>query len=84
MNSFSPDKESSFQPDLLNSADAELRSSQVELIYQFFRQMTETSNEELIRNADHLLATGNKDNSKTVWVGPTKQRFDTTKFTLTY
>ena len=46
--------------------------------------MTETSNEELIRNADRLLATSNKDNSKTIWVGPTKQRFDTTKFKLTY
>ena len=35
LNSFSPDKEVSFQPDLLNSAEAELRNPQVELLYQF-------------------------------------------------
>ena len=34
LNSFSPDKEVSFQPDLLISADVELRSPQVELLYQ--------------------------------------------------
>ena len=35
LNSFSPDKEVGFRPDLLNSADAELRNPQVELLYQF-------------------------------------------------
>ena len=84
LNSFSPNKEASFRPDLLNSADAELRRPQVELLYRFFRQMAETSNANLIRNADYLLATNNKDNSNIVWVGPTKQRFDTTKFKLMY
>ena len=83
LNSFSPNKEASFRPDLLNSADAELRRPQVELLYRFFRRFF-TSNANLIRNADYLLATNNKDNSNIVWVGPTKQRFDTTKFKLTY
>ena len=55
LNSFSPDKEVSFRPDLLNSADAELRRPQVELPYQFFRQMAEISNANLIRNADICL-----------------------------
>ena len=36
LNSFSPDKEVRFRPDLLNSADAELRRPQVELLYRFF------------------------------------------------
>ena len=82
LNSFSPDKEVSFRPDLLNYAEAELRSPQVEILYQFFRQMAETSNASIIRN--YLLAPNNKVNSGIVWVGPTKQRFDTSKFKLTY
>ena len=84
VNSFSPDIEVDFWPDLLNSADAELRRPQVKLVYQFFRQMAETSNANIIRNTDHLLATSNKDNRDIVWVGPTKQQIDTTKFKLTY
>ena len=79
LNSFSPDKEVSFRPDLLNSADVELRSRQVKLLYQFFRNMAETSNANLIRSADQDM-----DNSNIVWVWPTKQYFDTTKFNLTY
>ena len=73
-----------YRDNLLNSADAELRRPQVELLYRFFWQMAETSNANIIRNADYLLATNNKDNSGIVWVGPAKQRFDTGKFKLTY
>ena len=80
----SPDKEVSFQADLLHFPGAELRRPQVELLYQFVRQMAETSNANIIRNPDYLLAMNNKDNSNIVWVGPTKQRFVTTKFKLTY
>ena len=80
--SFSPDKEVSFQPDLLNSAEAELRNPQVELLYKFsgrwVKQVMQT-----ICIVDYLLAT-NKDNSGIVWVGSTKQRFGTAKFKLTY
>ena len=39
LNLFSPDKEVSFRPDLLNSANAELRSPKVELHYRFFRHV---------------------------------------------
>ena len=46
--------------------------------------MTETSNANLIRNADYLLASGKQDNRKIVWVGPSKQRYGSTKFKLTY
>ena len=84
LNSFSPDEEVSFLLDLLNSADAELRRPQDELLYQFFRQMAEASNSNIITNADYLLATNSKDNRNIVWLGPTKQRFDTTKFKLMY
>ena len=84
LNSFSPDKELSFQPDFLNSAEAKLRSPQIELLYRFFRQMAETNNAYILRNADHLLATNNQENSNIVCVGPSKQRFYTIKFKLTY
>ena len=40
----------SFQPHLLNLG------TQVDMLYSFFRQMTETSNANLIRIADHVLA----------------------------
>ena len=85
LSSFSPDKVD-FQPHLLKSSDAEKRDMQVQLLYKFFRQMTETSNGNLIRNADYLLASvkEKRDNSGIAWVGPTKQRYDSTKFKLTY
>ena len=59
---------------------------QVELLYNFFRKMAETSNANLIRKVDYLLpsAKEKRDNSEIVWVGPTKQRYDSTKFKLTY
>ena len=85
LNSFSPDKVD-FQPHPLNSIDLEKRDPQVELLYHFFRQMTETSNANLIRNADYLLASAKEkqDNREIVWVGPAKQRYDSTKFKLTH
>ena len=81
-NTFPPGREISFQPYLLNPADAELIIPQVELLYWFFRWMAERSNANLVRNAEYLLATNNKDSSNIVWVGRTKQRFDITKLKL--
>ena len=49
-----------FQPHLLNSCDAEKRDLQVELLYEFFRQVAETRNLNLTRNADYLLASANE------------------------
>ena len=85
LNSFSPDKVD-FQPHLLNSSDPEKRDPQVELMYNFFRQMAETSNANLIRNADYLLASlsEKRDNNEITEIGPTTQRYDTMKFKLTY
>ena len=87
LSSFSPNKVD-FQPHLLNSSIAEKRDLQVELLYNFFRKMAETSNANLIRNADYLLAShkqcDKQDHSNIVWVGLSKQRYDTTKFKLTY
>ena len=83
LSNFSPDKVD-FKPHLLNSSMPGKRDPQVELLYNFFRQMTETSNANLIRNADYLLASGKQDNSKIVWIGPSKQRYGSTKFKLTF
>ena len=41
--------------------------------------MAETSNANLIKNADYLLASGKQDNSEIIWEGPSKQRYDSTK-----
>ena len=83
LNSFSPDK-ADFQPHLLNSSDPGKRDPQVELLYNFFTQMAEASNANLIRNANFLRATEKRKNNEIVWVGPTKQRYDNMKFKLTY
>ena len=71
-----------FQYHLLNSNDVDKRDLQVELLYNFSRQMTETSNAKLIRNVDYN--NEKQDNSEIVWIGPTKQRYESTKFKLTY
>ena len=46
--------------------------------------MVETSNANLMRNVDFLLASGKQDNSKIVLVGLFKQKCDSAKFKLTY
>ena len=63
LSSFLPDKVD-FQSHLLNSSVAEKRDPQVELLYNFSTQIIETSNANLIRNGDYLLASGKQDNSK--------------------
>ena len=85
LKSFSPNKVD-FQPHLLKSSDPEKRDPQVELLYNFFRQMAETSNANLITNADYLVASEKEkqDNNEIVRVGPAKQRYSSTKFKLTY
>ena len=82
--SFSLNKGASFRTDLLNSSDEELKNRQAEIFYRFFRQIAETSNDNLVRNADHLLAVTPRDNNKISWIGLTKQRYDSSKFKLTY
>ena len=84
LSSFSSDKEVSFRPDLLNSSNKELRDPQVEILYRFFRQIAETSNANLARNADYLCTVTQGDNYKISRIGPSKQRYDASKFKLTY
>ena len=57
LSNFSPEKVD-FKPHLLNSSMPKKRDRQVELLYNIFRQMAETSDANLIQNADYLLASG--------------------------
>ena len=55
------------------------------MLYKFFNHMAKVSNDDFIRNADHLLAkNANIDTTNMQWVGPTKQIFDSSKFKSTY
>ena len=74
MKRFLPDKVD-FQPHLLNSNDPEKRDPQIDFLYNFFRQIFETSNPNLIHNADYLCAT-EKKNGETICVGLTKQGYE--------
>ena len=81
--SFSKAKEK-INPLLFNSTDQDLRKLQVEILYGVFRQMAEHSNNNLKRNADFLLAKLNEKADNIPWLGPTKQRFDSSLYKLTY
>ena len=52
-----------FKPPLLNSSMQEKKDPPIELLYNFFRHMVETSIANLMRNAGFLLASGKQDNS---------------------
>ena len=65
LNSFSPDSNVTFQLHFLKSNDPEKKYPQAELLYKFFSQLAETSNANLIRNADCLLVS-NKDGREIV------------------
>ena len=84
LNSFSPNSEVTFQPQLLNSNNAEKRGPQIELLFKFFRHLVETSNANLIHNSDHLLAASKEKRDNITWVGPSKQCYNQSKFKLTY
>ena len=46
--------------------------------------MAKTSNDNLISNSDHLISTTKLNTNNILWVGPTKQRYDPTKYQLLY
>ena len=55
LNSFSSNESFNFWPDYLTFAIPELRHPQVQMFYKFFSHMAKVSNDNSIRNADHLL-----------------------------
>ena len=82
--SFASKKGTSFNPQLLNSTNPEQRNPQVEMSYGLFRQIAEYSNNNLVRNADYLLAKNKRRAEDMPWVVVNKKRFDSTMFKLTY
>ena len=54
------------------------------MLYGMFRQMAEYGNNKIKRNADFLLAKLNKKADNIPWVGPSKQRLDSSLYELTY
>ena len=81
INSFSSEKQYNFQPDLLNSRDEKVREPHVKVLRELFRHIALFSNQNLERNITYLNAKLNRNSSEMEW---TTNRFDSTKFKLTY
>ena len=50
------------------------------MLYGLFRQIAEYSNNNLVRNADHLLAKNKRRAEDMPWAGVNKKRFDSAMF----
>ena len=69
----------------MNSTDPKERAPQVEMLVGVFKQMAHYSNQNLSRNVGYLFVKENKKSENMEWsVGPLKQRYDSSKFKLTY
>ena len=78
--SFSPQNEK-FRPDLLNSRDNKLRDPQLEMLNGLFKHMAQISNQNLERNIAYLNLKQNRNSIEMEW---SNNRFDSSKFKLTY
>ena len=77
-------KKAKFEPHLLNLKGPE-RLDQVEMLYGLFKHMATVSNLNLLRNVDYFDVMEKRDSEKMEWsVGSSKQRYDSSKFKLTY
>ena len=81
---FASKKDRSFNPQLLNSTTPEHRNPQVEMLFGVFRKIAEYNNNNLVHDADYLLAKNKRRAEDMPWVGIKKKRFDSTMFKLTY
>ena len=79
--SFSPLKDVSFKPHLLNSVKEEERKPQTEMLYGLFKHIAQISNQNLERNIVHLNLLQNRSASEMEW---SNKKFDSSKFKLTY
>ena len=78
-------KKKDFYPQHLDlNVNNERSKVAAEILYNIFNNLVEMSNANLIKNADHLLATLPGASDKFVWVRQNKKRFDDLKFKLTY
>ena len=81
INGFSSEKQYTFKPEELNSHDQKVRESHVKVLRQLFRHIAVFSNQNLERNITYLNAKENRNSSEMEW---TTNRFDSSKFKLTY
>ena len=81
INSFSSEKQYNFQPDLLNSRDEKVREPHVKVLRELFKHIALYSNQNLERNIMYLNTKENRNASDMEW---TTNRFDSSKFKLTY
>ena len=78
-------KKEKFKPHLLNSTNPKERAPQVEMFLGVFKNIAQYSNHNLSRNVDYLFVKENKKSENMEWsVGSSKQRYDSSKFKLTY
>ena len=85
LDSFSSDELFSFRLEYLTSAILDLRDLQVQMLYKFFSHMSKVSNDNLIWNTNNLLAKNTNINTINMqMVGPSRHRYDPSKFKLTY
>ena len=74
-----------FKPHLLNSVNTKERAPQVEMLRVVFKHMVQYSNQNLSRNVDYLFVQENKKGESLEWkIGSSKQRYDSSKFKLSY
>ena len=76
-----PTQNEKFRPDFLNSTDSKLRDPQVEMLYSVFRHIAQVSNQNLERNIAYLNLKQNRSSTEMEW---SNNRFDSSKFKLTY
>ena len=82
---FHPKKKEFYPQHLDLSVSDEKRKVAVEIMYNVFKNICEASNANLIRNAEHLIASQPSiDSGDIVWLGESEKRFDDTKFKLCY
>ena len=81
INSFSSEKQYNFQPSLLNSKDEKVREPHVKVLRELFKHIALYSNQNLERNIMYLNTKENRNASDMEW---TTNRFDSSKFKLTY
>ena len=78
-------KKKKFKLHMLSSTDPKERAPQVEMLLGVFKHMAQYSNQGLSRNVDYLFVKEKKKCGNMEWsVGPSKQRYDSSKFKLTY
>ena len=81
INSFSSEKQYNFQLNLLNSQDEKVREPHVKVLRELFKHIASYNNQNLERNIMYLNTKENRSSSDMEW---TLNRFDSSKFKLTY